>query len=461
TQIIIHKTDSNIDSQKVYADITKPFAPGTYIEFKLIDNNINKINWSFAIAFNDERLQEIKSSSKPLKLTKLVDSNGVNQAYNVNIINSQNNEIIGFSLPLEKLIYPSSKYYIIIFAHQDIQPTIKDSHVIIDMSFQVGEDSREIKEKETRANLIYKYDTKSINQELEKWNTLDSINSLQEAIELLRFNYDNYDRFLAKYKKLTFNYFNYYQAYPQLAGKLAYICYRFDLIDEKFIKNITSTNIYDCINTKHYIKNNTYLVGQEYLDDRIDFAEKIAMLYNDKYKQKFERAYIKQDETINKENLMTNFINSIHKTLKIKNDVPILEILNLTIEETNTAGVYNSGYNTLTINANVDLKQLIDTIVHEYRHFYINYVVRLSANHNLKNNIILHFIYYTYFNASFAKIFDMYNKECAKFDKEANVCNNKTYKESNSNSSPLYYISPKERDARIVANMFITKIYGE
>ncbi|RDU60201.1 hypothetical protein CQA53_11040, partial [Helicobacter didelphidarum] len=221
-----------------------------------------------------------------------------------------------------------------------------------------------------------------------------------------------------------------------LAGKIAYIYYRFDVSDEKFIGSVKDNG--------------------EYVKDRRNFATQIATLYA-QYKQDFEECYINNDTSINKQTLITSFINSIGDELKIQQH----KRPQVSFNANGNAGTYDKATNTISVDiTNGDLYDILDTIVHEYRHFYIDYVINYNISHNLNKNIIIRFIYHSlYIDTKYYTIFDKFDKICASFDEKASQCyNGQLYIMRKKKASPLYFIQPKERDCRVVAGLFMSKI---
>ncbi|EIP3030566.1 hypothetical protein LSD01_000981, partial [Campylobacter jejuni] len=118
-------------------------------------------------------------------------------------------------------------------------------------------------------------------------------------------------------------------------------------------------------------------------------------------------------------------------------------------------------------NLNINFLNFIDTIIHEFRHFYI---YRIKNN---SENSIEKFIYCNmkdfYIEISYYAIFDNYDKKCLIYDNEDETkkcLKNRTYYGSwkflnpklDLLPSPLYYVQPSELDSRIVAYYFRKEI---
>jgi len=247
--------------------------------------------------------------------------------------------------------------------------------------------------------------------------------------------YNKFEKKQQQDRNLTLE--KYFYMYPRNAGKIGYIYYRFDIADDVFVRSVKG--------------------GKEYLQNREDFAEKIANLYKNQYKADFDKAYNKGDNSINKNMLVENFINDIGKVLGIdKRYRPKIDFNPLS----DNAGTYDRDTNTLSVDINSDLDGILDTIIHEYRHFYMYYLLEDNPLHNLSNNIFMQFIYNAiYVDWSYETIFNQFDKICSSFDEKMWQCyKGQLYIKNNGKSSPLYYIQPSERDCRVTAGLFMNKI---
>lgn len=203
------------------------FAPGTYVRLKLENKSDEILNWAF-----------IECDCKE-KIETLLNSNNFSNFINTNTLHSiiDNNKQPNYNQTMKMIFYPfpcllvelmslqriylEYKYYIVVFAYSVNKPLpcLQDPYIVIDMSFRVGA-CQGIK-----------------GEKLGDWN--------------------------------------FYTMYTQLAGKIAYIYYRFDLANEEFIKSVKD--------------------GEEYLKQRNYFYQATLEVYlkdsyeNGNYKMAFEK----------------------------------------------------------------------------------------------------------------------------------------------------------------------------
>nr|WP_245892667.1 hypothetical protein [Helicobacter valdiviensis] len=137
------------------------------------------------------------------------------------------------------------------------------------MSFRVGVGKDESVE-ESKLENNFNSNNKNIIQ-------TNCIFSVFEAVEFLRACQ------IFKEEKNETNNNEFFKNYPQLAGKIAYIYYRFDLANENFIKSVSD--------------------GDKYLEEREKFVKKFIDVYSDKkffimpsYKEKFSEFSNKSNE---------------------------------------------------------------------------------------------------------------------------------------------------------------------
>ena len=142
-----------------------------------------------------------------------------------------------------------------------------------------------------------------------------------------------------------------------------------------------------------------------------------------------------------------------------KKFMPKVDIGNLN----GNAGTYNRGTNILSLElpksyTKDEFVDFVDTIIHEFRHFYMYYVFENARNHRLKQSYLAQLVYYNaymYISWGYKTLFNAYDKECANFDAEIKQCAiGQTYLQHSPTSSPLYYVQPNERDCRVVARAF-------
>ncbi|RDU59786.1 hypothetical protein CQA53_11245, partial [Helicobacter didelphidarum] len=242
-----------------------PFAPGTYIELeaKLRENKAKSshIQWTY-IAFEHDETKALDKGMIQWHLNQYKASSPKTTAIYKTITDESgyfsNNDIqnkIGFSLPLERTHKTAYKnYYVVIFAFDTSQqfPDIYDAHIVIDISFKVGNDigkqiTEQVRDKD--------YTPLKDSSDLIQWNSLRRIYDIAQAIEFLKANVEGVKHMFQnnqiKYTQKDTNdnpvynvWFDYFRIHPQLAGKIAYIYYRFDVSDEKFIGSVKDNGEY-------------------------------------------------------------------------------------------------------------------------------------------------------------------------------------------------------------------------
>ena len=434
--------------------LTYPFAPGTYIELEAkLHNNVEPntlLQWGYIALHNELELQSFIESKRAYPLQYINDES--QHFHTQNIYNK-----IGFYLPLQEYSY------IVVFASTSKIDVYKDIYLIINTDFKVGEDSHNgvIESKREKQSFEQKaiYNQTSISN-LQAWNKLQCICSLKEAVEFLQANKEQLNK-LYQNNKTRYNqkdsngnpiynvWFDYFRIHPSLAGKIAYIYYRFDVGDEGFVDR----------------------VGKDYLDKRNDFVSKISNIYIKDHKKYFEKHFIDGYHQYDTYSIISNFVNSIGNQFNIpshKNSIQTnYDLMNVRIicmpkitinNEINSAGYYNKFNNTINVktyffeNKQYNLSYVLNNIFHEFRHFYIQY-----SMHNLSNQSLMeHFIYYNssfFYDNNFPIIFNSFKKQCQEFD--AHMLNCKPDQKTS-----LYYIQPSERDARISAYQFSREIGG-
>ena len=438
-------TEQGAEINEEYLNIDAPFAPGTYITLEAQSlAEVEYTMWGYVIARSQDELDDILNEDVAIDYDNFTDIRDLSTYNNVFEEEKQYHKV-AFSLPMRDT-EEFDKYYVIIFAY-DCEvgiPSINDPFIVIDMSFRVGEgEDEEVIETEREMTSIAQhmvYNQTSI-ENLKAWNKIETIYNVKEAIDFLQAN-------IFMLMKQHLSSVDYYRVYPQLAGKIAYIYYRFDLNNENFIT----------------------CEDEEYINNVEFYASKIAEVYNSKlinaktYEAQFKQAFLNDDENIDQEQLLKNFISDIGNALNIKQEfLPGLDF----DPSSGRAGVYNSKTNILstgkpTPNDYNSFIEFMDTIVHEFRHFYIDCIFKYDKEHQLHSIHLAQLIYYNtkiYANYAYKNIFDAYNKQCADCDiyEDGIFKKGETYLSSDCNSSPLYYLQPSERDARIAAYKFRKK----
>lgn len=427
-------------NKAVFADISKPFAAGTYITLEAIGKQVHntKIYWETQIRYTLNGLQSQKILSHYLG------------AYITSFYLYSPQQITS----LKQQGYTDFTYRI--YASSTPFHTSQTPYIEFNLNFEVGEDIsfKEAKRNKQSLKQQYLYNQTTTNN-TESWNTLHRICTLNEALRFLQANVN-----AAKdYNDLL----DYFKAYPQLAGKIAYIYYCFDVSNDEFITSIQNDN-------------DEY----EYIKDREEFVEGIMQIFieanvchylsaskirnNNKlnYKKIFQEAFLNRNQNIDTKLLVQSFVSDIGNALNIEERfMPKVEFDAFG----GNAGAYDRHTNILSItlpseNTRFAFIDFMDTIIHELRHFYMYYVNEDATSHRLKNSKLARFIYfnlYFYISSQHQMLFDSYDKKCASFDAEIKQCiANETYLQ-NGTISPLYYIQPSERDCRVVAGQFRQK----
>lgn len=319
------------------------------------------------------------------------------EAKDLKFIDSFKGNICGFHLPISRDNEPTKdikdyKYYIIVFAYDEKKaiPSLEDFHIVIDMSFRVGVGKDESVE-ESKLSSGLKSDTDFI----EEWKKLNLIADFYEAynfILIMIFIYKNdWDNFIV-------NPMN----YPQLAGKIAYIYYRFDF-----------RKIYHQIKLKYDMQ----MKYKNYFQDLKYYEETIKMVVK-KYNYKSSQTYPVQ--------WWERLIKEICNEFKINTKI---EFIPMKVKQ---YGLYNNSSYTISINVN-NIKvtqEILKTIVHEIRHAYMQ-------QKKLKNDALQRYMYFTY-----KKVY--FNAEQIYLDENE--------------TKDVYYFQPSETEARAIENNIIKEI---
>ena len=504
----ISMSDDGLQRDKEYLHTKTIFAPGTYIELeaKLSDNVESGIplQWAFTLLYNQKDVDSLFTHNTFHTYTfyPLLDSTQIaQQEHNVRTFTNDTNTGIdttklGFSLPLIREYEDSTQCFVLIFAFESTKtkPDRTDPYTIIDMSFKVGEDSVngviESKREEQSDEQKAIYNQTSINN-LQAWNKLQCICSVKEAVEFLRANINHIGGDIDNVRK---NFFKHCKKYPSLAGKIAYIYYRFDVGDEGFVDGVEKT-CYVLFNCK-----------DEYVEERdMDYIKSIVTLFDKKQSYLQNKTFLQKYKEI----FHTNNPNNVEaETKKVEQRKHFIEYLVFKIIETlglsypanftlkkDTKNPYKgiviffkegpklerngklslrSGYvknqtihfNTLAIEKgnftftdrdiyypfrhNITFEYILNTIFHEIRHFYIKEKYKENDSSAIKRYI--HCSNYFYINTSIhTTIFDKFYKNCI-YDDANNVgC-------ILNNNQNAYQIQPNERDPRYVAHQIMKKL---
>ncbi|MWV62251.1 hypothetical protein DCO58_05215 [Helicobacter saguini] len=452
------------------------FAPGTYIELEAKGLQGNKnVKWQYEVEYiQDNKI--IKDSNNPYTINDIS-----------NYANNQIYERIGFYLPTERTTQDFTSYKVIVQVIDSSTLNILGS-ITLDMSFKVIQ-------SDTRYDLLNTLNTNntnSTNKILKAYNKLDSINSLQEAVEFLKINIkqkdtlynNNFKRYNKKDSMGDYIYnvlLDYFKIYPQLAGKIAYIYYIYDLVDDDFIDNVKEDN-------------------GEYVRDREKFINMMIEIFEkETYKPSFSNnkfffldaynilfKYPSQDNVIE---FRKDFIQNLIKVICDNENLPLkrveffeIKFKDIMKEKSILNGSYNKKIiqiNTLHItngndnfqdrilypasyddirdilSNNVTFTNLMNTIFHEIRHFYIEQKYPNFINRCILQSYLWHssFFYISMDTRIENTIFGEIYKQCGKNNKDANNVNCKI-----GNYQNVYEIQPNERDPRYVAAHIIKQL---
>lgn len=383
---------------------------------KVTKNTIESIKWCY-IAFDSLKGEKIDDNTlisfinalkKDIKDFKSKETqNSINPFTNINQIAtykelkdeseyfSKNNMLdkIGFCLPLEQkdILLKDvkkqnvKKYYVAIFAFNAKQeiPHINDAKIVLDISFKVGIKYNKTSYIQNINNKDSKYLRKNYEQlDIYSLNQIENIYSIQDACAFML-------RYCKILRKMNVERTAAYRIYPQIAAKIAFIYYIFRIDDIVFLQSIES----DCIgNNAKYIKDTFYLSGMEYYDDMLYFVDRIYnLLINGNYYIEKFKALSKLSLT-KKYDFVVTFIERINQVLDIENTFhPKVKLM----YHKRTLGNYNTLDNTIYINSLTlccSTQLILETIVHEYRHFYVYYVNELTETHKISHNIVILFL---------------------------------------------------------------------
>ncbi|WP_161976979.1 hypothetical protein, partial [Helicobacter saguini] len=457
TQIIIHKTDSNIDSQKVYADITKPFAPGTYIELEAKAENLkaNKsICWQTTLIAINNQTNKQEISNKTIQTLNNISYFYLSSPKEIDSYRQQ-----GYT-DFKYIIYASSINYF-------NQNTV---HIIFNINFEVGDgiDSNVIESKEIRTD------------------TTNKIYTLKQAVGFLYNTYKDYKNYQ---QKINSTLYEYYKTHPQIAGKIAYIYYRFDLSNKEFVESVEYEKQY-IIDKNQYIQSiaNTFN-HQSY---KPSIFKQDVVLFKVAYNNLFINYEGTNDLIPKREKFIKNFIEAICKN----NNLPLKKAITFekTLDDVVDAKEILAGYyenkiikiNMLNIiygdedfydikKYSIDkfdnvrmllvsfatFKHLMNTIFHEIRHFYIEEKY-INKNRSILQDYIWYSLYLYIPPNDNEGIFKEFYKICS--DKESqNILYNSNNDSKNvgcilSAIESIYELQPSERDARYIAMQIMNEL---
>lgn len=329
-----------------HIDLKDSFAPGTYIQLKLEKENDEIMQWAYVECESEKKKEALLNSAYFITVDELK-------------MIGQSKNILSFYLPIKRDNEPKEEmqdyqYYIIVFAYQKEKsmPSLEDPYIVIDMSFRVGVgDDENVRESVLTSNLPSDTDYALL------WKKLNLIADFYEAynfatINSINMSKDNKQKFILNP-----------QHYPQLAGKIAYIFYRFNM--GKIYYQIKSKKEMQ-IKYKNYFKNLNHY-------ENIIIKTLKEFRFNSKYYE------------VNKMQWWKNLIEKICKKFNLNIQIEIIS------QKANIYGTYNNKNSTIIINQeHIDkIEQMLKTIIHEIRHAVIH-------QNKDKSDVLLNYIFYTY-----------------------------------------------------------------
>ena len=401
----------------VFASIAKPFAPGTYIELEAVGENIeNSIYWQMELrAWKRDKILQ-----KPY-----IVYGGINQT-------QERTKGVYLSSPnkIDRLRQQGYDRFIYIIRASTAQSFVNAAQLVFNLSFEVGVGSDEkVREGEYKSN-----------------DTTFAIATLSQAIEYLRMTYVHYKEQQDAGQIHSLG--QYFSKYPRIAGKIAYIYYRFDMGDEAFINSIKQDNERYKNDRDKYIQISKNMLLYGYLDSK----KSIKII--DEYK----RLISKKDVKLNKdfiEKLIKKVCGEFKLSLQpVCDENQQCSIIGFYKKNTGSYGSYDVDSNTIHINENNlrNLKEIIATAFHEVRHFYINTYFNPHKYADL--SVLKQYLYQSdqlYIESAVVKgtnIFKKFTKRCLNNDADNVDC----IPDDNQNA---YEIQPNERDPRYVAYQII------
>lgn len=232
-------------------------------------------------------------------------------------------------------------------------------------------------------------------------------------------------------------------------------------------KRLKKAKVAEVLNEKDDLANEEFIKsvsdGNKYLKEREKFYKVASDVYikNPIYKMGFEKKLQNQVVDIN---IVKDFLKDFAKRLGI--DEKVLPVIGYNPQR-GDSGTYDYTVNTLDLNPKASYVDFIDTIIHEFRHFYI-YCIKNNSENSIEKLLYLDMVQF-YIPWNFYKIFNSYDKKCLIYDNEDETkkcLKNRTYYGSwkflnptlDLLPSPLYYLQPNELDSRIMAYYFRKEI---
>ncbi|EOV9362635.1 hypothetical protein ACN5UX_001881, partial [Campylobacter jejuni] len=414
-------------SVRIIIDEKANFAPGTYVECEVdgLEDDVN-IVWALAQIQNEAGLQRILEGKEHLEFKDIKflkdESKYFHECWEMDDEEKDEEfEKIGFSLPLTRANEEEfDKYYALVFAYEDKNkfkrlPNLNDAYKIIDMSFKVGSgrDDR-VKELFTREEL------KALN--VYNLNRQKSIDSVEEANWFLRANLKNQEKR---------DFFTYLRTYPQFAGKIAYIYYRFDLINKEFLTSISEKD-----------KGN-YLQDRDgkYISTIINKILPLEYKNGKSFKQ-FHTELLNNKNRDLKE--CKDFLKALTQTLCKEFNLPLENVVFYSQKPSGSLSFGAYEENKVRLNQYIlkaYFKEFAKTVFHECRHFYIE----KYYNHNM--DALGRYVFYSekaYINEKI--IFDKFSRICDPSENYLVGCNIGAIQDA-------YEIQPNERDPRYVETL--------
>ena len=449
-------------NNEVFADLEKPFAAGSYITLEALGKQIKNtaIFWHIAIkyALNKTQSQQILQTHTSLKST-----------LSLYLSSPQ------FIKALKLQGYADFTYTIYASSNENLTP--HTPCIEFDLSFEAGEDSKEILRK-NQQNLYSKTTTSSV----ESWSELKQICNLNEAVRFLEANAMSAD----SSKNIT----QYFKSHPQLAGKIAYIYFCFDLSKDEFVENATqfcyaffkceddyrkdrdsfikqsvevfTTQLYDKTHTFKEAYNAIFANhsdGQNIIEKRKDFIVKLIQTLcarkNLNLPLQGVRFFFESDKALNSNALL-------EALKKVANGNISFGSYNDKILNINILHIHYGGENFYDTNKFADFddegrefltqfvsfRRILCTIFHELRHFYIETKYAKNDKSALKR-----YIYWSdkLYIKSDIKEFAGFYKTCDSLDSSKVGC-------VVDDIQNAYEIQPSERDARFVETQILHQI---
>ncbi|WP_337195709.1 hypothetical protein [Campylobacter sp. B0100352/1] len=409
---------------EIIVDEKANFAPGTYLEYEVhgLKDDVN-IVWALAQIQNEERLQRILEGKENLEFKDVKflkdESKYFHECWEMDDEEKEEEfNKIGFSLPLTRANEEEfDKYYALVFAYEDKNkfkrlPNLNDAYKIIDMSFRVGWGrDDQVKELFTREELK--------NTNIYHLNRQQSINSIEEANWFLRACLKNQEKR---------DFFTYLRIYPQFAGKIAYIYYRFDIVNKGLLASVSEKDKEAYLRDRDFKYINTIvneILPSEYKDGK-SFNQFHTDLLNNKNRDLKE---------------CKDFLKALTQTLCKRFDLPLEKVIFYNEKPSGSLSFGSYEDNEVRLNQYIMkayFKEFAKTVFHECRHFYI------EKHYSYNMDALGRYIFYSekaYINEKI--IFDKFNRICDPSENYLVGCNI-------GSTQDAYEIQPNERDPRYV-----------